>query len=291
VTDAAQDPAATPGRFAFYGAHYGRFGSDLMAALRREVYGEDLGQTGWRGAAEQAEIADLLRLGPDVQLLDIACGSGGPSLALAERAGCRVTGLDLEPAGIAHAEAQARARGLVGRAAFHALDCGGRLPFGDGAFDALLCVDSIVHLPDRFGTLREWARLLCPGGRLPFTDTAVLTGAVAKAELDPRASIGTFLLVPPGLDEEAVAAAGLALLRRDDRTPATAEIAARWHAVRARHAAELERAEGGDWFALRQRFLAAVAELAASRRLSRVLFLAERPPAEEGAPGPGAGGK
>ena len=73
----------------------------------------------------------------------------------------------------------------------------------------------------RFGTLREWARLLHPGGRLLFTDTAVLTGAIAKAELDMRASIGAFLLVPPGLDEEAIRAAGLALLCRDDRTSAT----------------------------------------------------------------------
>lgn len=276
MTNTTQDPGATP-RFDFYGVHYGRFGSDLMAALRREVFGEDLGQTGWRSAAEQADIADLLRLGSDLHLLDIACGSGGPSLALAERTGCRVTGLDLEPAGIAHAEVQARARGLAGRAAFRALDCGGRLPFDDGAFDAVLCVDSIVHLPDRFGTLREWARLLRPGGRLLFTDTAVLTGAVAKAELDPRALIGPFLLVPPGLNEAAIAAAGLALLRREDRTPATAEIAARWHAVRARHAAELEREEGAAWFAQRQRFLAATAELAESRRVSRFLYLAEEP--------------
>lgn len=276
MTDTAQNPGATP-RFDFYGAHYDRFGSDLMAALRREVYGEDFGQTSWRNAAEQAEIADLLRLGADLHLLDIACGSGGPSLALVERTGCRVTGLDLEPAGIAHAEAQAAARGLAGHAAFRALDCGGRLPFGDGTFDAVLCIDSIVHLPDRFGALREWARLLRPGGRLLFTDTAVLTGPIAKAEIDVRASIGFFLLVPPGLNEEAIAAAGLVLLRHEDRTFAIAEIAARWHAVRTRHAAELEREEGADWFAQRQRFLAATAELAGSRRLSRFLYLAEQP--------------
>ena len=119
--------------------------------------------------------------------------------------------------------------------------------------------------------------------RVLFTNSAVLTGAVAKSELDVRASIGAFLLVPPGLDEEAITAAGLALLRRDDRTPATAEIAARWHAVRARHATALEREEGADWFAQRQRYLEVTAELAASRRLSRILYLAEEP--VEAAPG------
>ena len=282
MTDIAQNSAATD-RFDFYGAHYRRFGSDLAAALRREIYGEDLGQTGWRTAAEQAEIAALLRLGPEVRLLDVACGSGGPSIALAERTGCMVTGFDVEPAGIAEAEVQAGARGLADRAGFRVADCGGRLPFADGSLDAVLCVDAVNHLPDRFGTLREWARLLRPGGRLLFTDAVVVTGAVAKAELDVRAALGFYLFVPPGLNEEAVAAAGLALFRREDRTPAVAEIAARWHAVRARHAAELEREEGGEWFAQRQRFLAMTAELAGSRRLSRILYLAEKPPAEAAA--------
>jgi SAM-dependent methyltransferase len=284
MADTAQEPDAGTGWFDFYGAHYRRFGGGLAAALRREAYrGGDVGQTGWRTGDEQADIADLVRLGPDVHFLDVACGSGGPSLDLAERTGCRVTGLDLEPAGIARAEAQAAARGLAGRATFRVLDCGNRLPFADGAFGAVLCVDAVVHLPDRFAVLREWARLLRPGGRLLFADAAVLTGPVGKADLDARAANGAFLLVPPGCNEAAVAAAGLTLLRREDRTEAVAGIAGRWHAARARHAPELEREEGADWFARRQRFLEVTAELAASRRLSRFLYLAERP--AEAAPG------
>jgi SAM-dependent methyltransferase len=281
MADTAREADAD--RFDFYDAHYRRFDTGLAAALRREIYGEDLGQTGWRTAAEQAEIADLLRLGPDVHLLDVACGSGGPSLDLAGRTGCRVTGLDLEPAGIARAEARAAARGLADRVDFRIADCGGRLPFTDGAVDAVLCVDAINHLPDRSGTLREWARLLRPGGRLLFTDPVVVAGAVAKTELDVRAALGFYLFVPPGLNEAAVVGAGLSLLRREDRTEAVAGIASRWHAVRARHAPELEREEGAAWFARRQRFLEVTAALAASRRLSRFLYLAERP--AETAPG------
>jgi SAM-dependent methyltransferase len=205
MADAAQAPDTSD--FDFYGAHYRRFGSDRAAALRREIYGEDLGQTGWRTAAEQAEIAALLRLGPGVHLLDVACGSGGPTLALAERTGCRVIGLDAEPNGIAQAEARTGASGLADRAAFRVADCGRRLPFDDGSFEAVLCVDAVNHLPDRFGTLRDWARLLRPGGRLLFTDAVVVTGAVAKAELDVRAALGFYLFVPLGLNEQAIAAA------------------------------------------------------------------------------------
>ena len=123
-----QDEISGNERFDFYGGHYGRFDSKLAAEVRREVYGEDLGQTGWRTAAEQAEIADHLRLGPDSHVLDIACGAGGPSLALVERTGCQITGVDIEPAGIEHANAEARARGLADRSTFAVMDCSGPLP-------------------------------------------------------------------------------------------------------------------------------------------------------------------
>jgi SAM-dependent methyltransferase len=267
---------APAGRFDFYGAHYRRFGTPLAAAMRREIYGEDLGQTGWRSAAEQVEIASLLDLAPGRHLLDVGCGSGGPSLALAERTGCAVTALDVEAAGIEHARSVASARGLADRATFLAQDCGGRLPFADDAFDAVLCVDVINHLPDRQGTLVEWARLLRRGGRLLFTDALVVTGAVSKPELDNRSGLGFYLFVPPGVNEAAIAGAGLALLQVADRSSATAEIAARWHAVRVRHADDLAREEDPAWYAQRQQFLATTAELAASRRMSRFLYLAEK---------------
>jgi SAM-dependent methyltransferase len=266
------------GSYDFYGAHYGRFGRGVAAALRAQVYDEDVGQTGWRTGAEQAEIASLLRLGAGVRLLDVACGAGGPSLALSERTGCAVIGLDVEPEAVALARAEAAARGLADRAEFRAADCAMLpLPFDSGRFGAVLCVDAIVHLPDRAGTLREWARLLAPGGRLLFTDTSVVTGPVSKLELDARAAQGFHLFVPPGLNEAALAACGLDLLRCDDRTDAVAAIAGRWHELRARHAAELMAEEGADWFAQRQRFLATTAELAAGKRLSRFLYLAEKP--------------
>jgi SAM-dependent methyltransferase len=185
-----------------------------------------------------------------------------------------VIGLDVEPAGIAQAQAAASADD---RARFQVADCGAGLPFPDGHFDAVLCIDAINHLPDRFATLRDWARLLRPGGRLLFTDAVVITGPVAKPELDVRAALGFYLFVPPGLNEAAIASAGLGLLQQDDRTAAVAGIAARWHAARVRHTAELEAEEGVAWFEQRQRFLATTAELAASRRLSRILYLAEKP--------------
>ena len=265
------------GRTDSYSVRYARFGSELAAELRREVYGTDNGQMNWRTAAEETEIAEFLRVGQASRVLDVACGSGGPSLALVERTRCRLTGVDLEDAGIAYAQSQAAARELADQASFAVLDCGAPLPFEDSSFDAVLCIDAIVHFRDRFGTLRDWARLLRIGGRVVFTDVAVITGAVSKSELDTRTVSGFVLLVPPGVNEEAIRDAGLILVRSEDRTAAVAELADRWHAARVRHAAALEREKGPEVFQQRQRYYAIAAELARSRRLSRFLYVAEKP--------------
>jgi SAM-dependent methyltransferase len=244
--------------------------------MRREVYGEDMGQQGWRTLAEQDGIADILGRGKALRVLDVACGSGGPALALTQRTGCRLTGLDIEPDGIAFATAEARTRGLADRASFSVFDCSAALPFQKGAFDAVLCIDAISHLKDRAGTLAEWARVLDTKGRLVFTDVFVLTGPISKSEFELRASVGFHLLVPPGVNERSIEGAGLTLVRQEDRTESVAEIAGRWHAARSRRASALIAEEGADWFDQRQRFLSITAELAKSRRLSRFLYVAEK---------------
>src|SRR5262249_48915918 len=154
------------------------------------------------------EIADFLGVGAKTHLLDVCCGSGGPSLAAIQRTGCRLTGIDRECAAIAYAQAQASSHGMANRATFVRVDCAGPLPFADASFDALMCIDAILHLPNRFGTLREWARLLRDHGRLAFTDVAVVTGEIAKNELDIRTASGAFLFVPQGYNEQAIRAAG-----------------------------------------------------------------------------------
>lgn len=264
------------GRSDFYAVKYAAFGSEAAVALRREIFGDDIGQEGWSTASEHAEIVDLLGVGPQSHVLDVCCGSGGPSLALIQRVGCRLTGVDREDAAIAYAQAQASSRALAECATFALADCNKPLPFEDHSFDALLCIDAILHLRDRFGTLREWARLLHAGGRLAFTDLAVVTGEIAKSELDIRTASGFFLFVPPGLNEAAIEAAGLNLLRVEDRTTAIAEIGARTCSARMRHAHVLEREEGIDGFRRRQELYAMAVGLAQSHRLSRFLYVAEK---------------
>ena len=264
-------------RVGFYDASYGNFAAQVYADVRREAFGRDLGQNSWLTHDELDRFAAWLGLGPTSRALDVACGSGGPALELVQATGCHITGIDMHEAGIAAASRMASERGLDARASFRQADAAARLPFDDASFDAILCVDAINHLRGRAAVLAEWKRVLAPGGRLLFTDPITVTGPLDSEEIAVRASIGYFLFVPAGANERLLAACGLHLVAVEDASENMASVARRWCDARASRAEALEQAEGAETFAGQQRFLAVTSMLAAERRLSRLVFKAERP--------------
>ncbi|HJO02476.1 MAG TPA: class I SAM-dependent methyltransferase [Acidobacteriota bacterium] len=256
----------------YYGAGYAEFASDLYAAIRAEAFGEDIGQHSWLTAMEHDGFIEWLDVDAGSRLLDVACGSGGPTLRIASRSGCRVHGVDIEAAAVRSAIQQAEGAGLAARARFDACDAGEQLPFSDQQFDALICVDAVTHLPDRARVFRDWARVLRPGGRLVFTDAVTITGVLSDEEIRVRASIGNLFFAPPGLDEELLATAGFEVDRIEDRTENVATTAARRRSARAVREADLRRLEGDATFEGQQEFLAMATKLAVERRLSRFVF-------------------
>jgi len=111
-----------------------------------------------RRAIIAAELARL-RLDPGARILDAGCGSGRTLLELAALG--EVAGIELNE----DAAALARARGpfdvRVGRLE--------QLPFEDGAFDLITCLDVIEHTPDDGVTMRELRRVAKPGAWLLVT--------------------------------------------------------------------------------------------------------------------------
>jgi SAM-dependent methyltransferase len=148
-------------RSEFYAAQYARFESEVTSDIRREVYGEDIGQQGWRSFDEQTIIANLILESSPCHVLDVA-------------------------------GRQAMAQGLSHQARFEIADCSARLPYPDGTFDVVVCIDAVLHLKDRFAAIIDWERLLRPQGRVLFTDAAVITGSISIEELNIRASQGAF---------------------------------------------------------------------------------------------------
>jgi ubiquinone/menaquinone biosynthesis C-methylase UbiE len=260
----------------FYTSTYGNFGADVLAAVRAETYGRDIGQNSWLTAQEQERFGRHLALAPDKRLLEVACGSGGPALFLAETFGSPVTGIDISEAGIAAANAAAEKRNLGARASFKVVDATGALPFADQSFDAVQCIDAINHLRDRPAVLAEWRRVLRPGGLLLYTDPIVVTGILASEEIATRSSIGFFLFVPDGENQRLLRAAGFELLDHDDVTGNEVETSARWIAARDKRRDDLIAIEGVKTYEGTQAFLRTVHALSSSRRLSRHLFVARK---------------
>jgi SAM-dependent methyltransferase len=261
-----------------YGAHYRQFADDVHARVRREAFGEDIGQNSWLTLEELERFTARLELGASKRLLDVGCGSGGPLLHVARRAGCEVVGVDVHADAVENGERIAREWGLEARASFVQADADDSLPFEDGAFDAILCIDAINHIADRPRALADWARLLRNGGRLLFTDPVTVTGPIGSDEIAIRASIGRFVFVPPGENERLLEEARLRVVAVEDTTAEMAEVARRRRDARALHAEDLRQIEGDDAFEGRQSFFEIAARLARERRLSRLVYVADKPP-------------
>lgn len=260
----------------FYDSHYGNFARETLAAIRIEVFGEDIGQNGWLTAEEQDQFLSWLEPDSDSVVLDVACGSGGPTLRIARKTGCRVHGVDIHHDAVEHARRTAASLDLEDTARFSEVDAGARLPFEENAFDGIVCIDAVNHLPQRSRVFEDWFRVLKPGGRLLFTDPIIVTGPLTSEEMKIRSSIGFFIFVPPGVDEALLAEAGFEVLRTEDRTLNMAETSGRWMKARAAREAALRKIEGEDYEGS-QRFFDVTNRLARERRLSRTAFLARKP--------------
>jgi SAM-dependent methyltransferase len=267
----------TPAPVDLYGTAYGNFATDVLGQVRRDTYGEDFGQSSWVTGPEYRRFCRLLGLAAAEHVLDVGCGSGGPALFLARAIGCRVTGVDVNEAGIQAGRALTVQAGLDGEVRFRRADVREPLPFTDGMFDAIVCMDAMCHLPGRGRLLGEWRRVLRPGGRLLYTDPVVVTGPVSNEELAMRSSTGYFEFCPPGVNERLIGQAGFQLMRAEDVTGNEVEVSHRWHAAREQRAAALIRLEGEATFTGLQRFLATVHRLTSERRLSRFAYLGRKP--------------
>jgi SAM-dependent methyltransferase len=104
---------------------------------------------------------ELQRLGlpAGARVLDAGCGSGR-TLPELERYG-EVSGIELSPAAAKIARDRGCGEVVIGRLE--------QLPWEDGTFDLITCLDVIEHTPDDRVTLRELRRVSKPGGWLLVT--------------------------------------------------------------------------------------------------------------------------
>jgi len=249
--------------------------SPLMQQVRREAYGEDIGQHSWVTAEELREDVSRLGLSPASRLLDLGCGPAGPLTFVVGLAGVRGTGLDLSASAIAAGRARAASLRLDRLVSLRRADLNEPLPFAVGAFDAVMSLDVILHLRDPAAIIREVARVLTGGGRFLLTDAGVITGPISDEEVRLRSIHGYTRFVPPGFNERALEVAGLRLIDGEDRTASALKIAGGRLAARLAHRAQLEPLEGSARFERQRQYLETVIDLSRRGTLSRRMYLAE----------------
>ena len=145
----------------------------MDARLQRRIqrYGWDLAVDDyarhWHAllAGVQADLLAQAAPQPGEQVLDVACGTGVVSLAMAAAVGPggSVLGVDLSAGMVASAVARAQAAG-ISQARFARMDAEA-LALPAASFDLVVCALGLMYLPDADAALREMQRVLRPGGR------------------------------------------------------------------------------------------------------------------------------
>jgi SAM-dependent methyltransferase len=117
---------------------------------------------------ELARVVEALKLGskPEERVLDAGCGPGQWAIGFAQR-GFRVTAIDLSPAMVARAAANAERAGVDELMQLREGDVAAALANdADAQYDAIHCRCMLQFAPDPASLLRTFKRVLKPGGRL-----------------------------------------------------------------------------------------------------------------------------
>jgi len=152
----------------------------------------------WRDQAWRRYAVRAADVHPGDAVLDAACGTGDLTIAFAKSAAARVVGVDFTPEmlEIAEKKKQRLDPTLADRIAYTEGDVQ-ELPFPDGSFDVVSIALGIRNVTDPPRAIRQFARVLRPGGRLVIVEferpgfwfTRVLTDVYCRRVMPKTATL------------------------------------------------------------------------------------------------------
>jgi arsenite methyltransferase len=135
---------------------------------------KEMGVVGHRGGLKATR--DLLQM-CDIQagqrILEVGCGSGYTACTAAKQHEPLVVAVDLESHLLGRARERARSMRVGESVALIQADAR-RLPFADASFDGVVCESVLAFLEDKASALKEFHRVLTPGGFLANNEVTFL---------------------------------------------------------------------------------------------------------------------
>jgi phosphoethanolamine N-methyltransferase len=158
---------------------------DILYDEHSITFLEELWGDGFLSPGGPEEVARVLE-GLDLAgrtVLDIGCGAGGITAALARDYGAaKVVGIDVEEPVCAAARRQAEKQGVADRVEIEQVTPG-PFPFADARFDIVFSKDSIIHIPDKVFLAGEAYRVLKPGGWFAASDWLISHDGAPSPEM------------------------------------------------------------------------------------------------------------
>ena len=191
-------------------AAYGRALRHGIASLNQPMFLNELAST-WLPAVR--DVHERLSTGPAPRVLDLGCGEGGSSRAIAHAyPRATVLGIDLDADSIDQAVAAAEVEGLSGRVRFAARDAGHALT-GEEPFDLVTVFQALHDMGDPVGSLRTAYAALAEGGSVLVADERVADRFRTDADIVERLAYGFSVLhcLPATMAESPVEANGTVL--------------------------------------------------------------------------------
>lgn len=167
--------------------------SDVAASFDRRA--PTYARNEWHRRSAERLVA-LTPLRARDRVLDAGTGTGFAAIAAARAVGSdgRVIGVDISTGMLREAAAAVKASGLTNIELLQA-DASHLRPFSDGSFDAVICATGLLYMPVR-RALREWRRLLVPGGIVAFSNMRAGSPRPAAIFRECAASFGVALEDP-----------------------------------------------------------------------------------------------